>query len=169
MKPIQLLCAFILSFFILGCSSDDQVYVIAEDPGIRATIDGGTYSDYNYQDGVYEITSNGNGSVLSIDSADINGDMLTLFLNATGGFDAGVVKDMGNVDENNFVTYVLIRQQNLQLSYYSDSGQVTITSNVPHPTEEGTRLISGTFEVSASSTTPNHTTTITGAFIDLSY
>ena len=136
--------------------------------GIETTINGGTYSNYIFTDAIYQITLNGN--TMSIDAGDLNGDQITLFLNGTGGFDAGTVKTMGDLDSNNFTTYVNIRQlSSTQTSYFSTSGNVTITGNIAHPTESGIRLISGTVNITAASTTDNNTTTMTGSFTELEY
>ena len=87
-----------------------------------------------------------------------------------GSFDAGTVKTMGDLDSNNFTTYVNIRQlSSTQTSYFSTSGNVTITGNIAHPTESGIRLISGTVNITAASTTDNNTTTMTGSFTELEY
>ncbi len=79
------------------------------------------------------------------------------------------VKTMGNVDANNFVTYGLIRQSQPQISYYSSSGNVTITNNREHPTESGHRLISGSFNIMATSLDATNTTSLIGSFSELDY
>jgi hypothetical protein len=117
--------------------------------------------------GAYQITKNGN--TLSIDVVDTNGEIVTLFLNGNGGFGSDTVKAMGNIDSSNFVTYGLIRQSDPQISYYSSSGNVTITNNREHPTESGHRLISGTFTITATSLDNSNTTSMTGSFVELDY
>lgn len=172
MKNLRFTQIFIFSLFILSCSSDDNGdsdEPLNENPGITATIDGGTYNDYTYTDGIYEITYSETNSTMSINAADTTGDQITLFLNSTGGFSSDTVKIMGNADTNNYITYVLIRQSSTQKSYYSSSGNVTITENRNHPTESGIRLVSGTFSISATATDNDDSTTFIGSFTELEY
>lgn len=172
MKNLRIFTLLFLSIIMLSCSSNDDNNTDnppAQEAGFQATINGGTFSDYNFIVGIYEITKGTNGNTLNIDIADSNGEMVTLFLNGTGGFGSGTVKEMGNIDSNNFTNYILIRQQQPQISYYSSSGNVTITNNREHPTNPGHRLISGEFSITASSVDGNHTTSMSGSFTELDY
>ncbi len=173
MKNLRLLQMFVFVLCIVSCDKDDNnddQSPLSDDPGITATIDGGSYSNYAFKDGIYQITTGANGNTMSINAADVNGDQVTLFLNATGGFSAGVVKTMGALDDNNFTNYVNIRQQSsTQISYMSTAGNVKITKNRVHPTEAGMRLISGTFNITATSTSDANTTEMTGSFTELEY
>ena len=119
--------------------------------------------------GAYQITKGGNGNTLTIDNAESNGEMITLFLNGTNGFKDNSVKAMGDIDSNDFRTYGLIRQFDPQVSYYSSGGSLTITKNREHPTALGHRLISGNFSISATSLDDANTTTLTGSFSELDY
>ena len=173
MKNLRLLQIFVFAIFMMSCNKDDDNdnnEPLSGEPGITANINGGSYSNYTFTDGIYQITLGTNGPTMSIDAADIFGDQITIFLNGTGGFESGVVKNMGNIDSNNFTTYVNIRQQSSpQISYFSTSGNVTISENRAHPTEAGKRLISGTFNVSAASISDNNTTVMIGTFTELEY
>ncbi|MEO8933748.1 MAG: hypothetical protein ABI295_05525 [Xanthomarina sp.] len=173
MKNLHIITLFILSIITLSCSKNDDNNnndnSPAQQAAFQAEINGGTFSNYSFTIGYYEITKGTFGNTLSIDISDSNGELVTLFLNGTGGFSSGTVKEMGNNDSNNFRTYVLIRQQQPQLSYYSSSGSVTITNNREHPTESGYRLISGHFNVVASTADGNKTTSMSGTFTDLKY
>jgi hypothetical protein len=143
---------------------------LPEDPGINAIIDGSTYDNYTFNDGIYQVSVGADQSTLTINAGDENGDQITIFLNGTNGFTDGVVKDMGNTDENNFTTYVLIRQASTELNYYATtSGQVVINSHRPHPSKDGFRLVSGTISVSASTTDAANAVSMVGNFIDLEY
>lgn len=169
MKNLRLLLFMLLSI-TFSCNSDDNDdNSPAGDAKLQATINGGTYSNYAFSRGIHQITKGENGNTLSIDVSDTNGHMITLFLNGTNGFSSGTVKEMGNVDSNNFMNYVLIRQPQPQISYYSSSGNVTITSNREHPTDAGKRLISGNFDITASSIDSENTTSMTGSFTELDY
>ncbi|WP_044401938.1 hypothetical protein [Lacinutrix sp. Hel_I_90] len=172
MKNLRLFSLLFLSIITLSCNKDDDDAIDntpAQEAAFQAVINGGAYSDYSYIVGVYNITKGTNGNTLSIDIADINGEMITLFLNGTGGFSAGTIKEMGNIDSNSFTTYTLIRQQQPQISYFSTSGSATITNNRQHPTAPGHRLISGHFSITASSIDGNNTTAMTGSFTELDY
>jgi len=157
----------------MSCDKDDDNdnnEPISGDPGITANINGGTYNNYTFTDGIYQVTLGTNSPTMSIDAADIFGDQITIFLNGTGGFESGAVKNMGNIDSNNFTTYVNIRQQSsTQISYFSTSGNVSIVENKAHPTEAGKRLISGSFNVTATSISGDNTTVMTGSFTELEY
>jgi hypothetical protein len=172
MKNLRLLSIFAFALFMMSCDKDDDSNdnaPLSGDPGITATINGGTYSNYAFSDAINQTTLATNNT-MTITAGDVDGDQITLFLNGTGGFGAGTVKTMGDMDSNNFTNYVLIRQlSSTQLQYFSTSGNVTITENRAHPSEDGVRLISGTFSISASSTVDNNTTNMTGTFIELEY
>lgn len=172
MKNLRLLQMFVFVLCIVSCEKDDSnddQSPLSDNPGITATINGGTYSNYSFIDGIYQITL-GATNTMSVDVADVNGDQVTLFLNAAGGFNAGAIKNMGESDDNNFTNYVNIRQQSsTQISYMSTSGNVKITENRAHPTEAGKRLISGTFDISALSTSDANTTEMTGSFTELEF
>lgn len=169
MKNLRLLKILILTLFIVSCSSDDEnSNPLSEEQGINAIINGGTFNDYTFSESIYQITKSTNNTI-SIDAGDSNGNQLTLFLNGLGGFGSGTIKNMGDSDSNNFVTYILIRQNNPELSYFSSTGNLTITENRTHPTVSGMRLLSGNFEITASPVNDTTTTTMTGAFIDLEF
>ena len=172
MKNLHFITLFLLSIITLSCNSDDDNgndNPPAQDAAFQAEINGGTYSNYAFIVGIYEITKGTNGNTLSIDIADINGELVTIFLNGTGGFGSGTVKEMGNIDSDNFTNYILIRQKQPSISYYSSSGQVTITNNREHPEKPGHRLISGNFSMTAASVDGNHTTSMSGSFTELEY
>ena len=169
MKNLHLLTILFLSILTLSCSKDeDNDSRSAEEQTFSAKINGGTYSDYDFTLGTYQVTKASNGT-LNIDISDVNGEMITLFLNGNGGFSSDTVKTMGNMDSNNFVNYSLIRQAQPQLSYYSSGGNVTISSNREHPTESGHRLISGTFNITATTLDAANTTSLIGSFNELDY
>lgn len=170
MKHLQLLTILFLSMIILSCEKDENNdNPQAQEEMFQALINGDNYSNYDFVLGVYQITKGTNGNTLSLDFADSNGEMITLFLNGTGGFETGTIKSMGNVDANSFQTYALVRQAQPQLSYFSSTGNVTITNHREHPTEAGARLISGNFTIEAASTDGLNTLVMSGSFLDLEY
>lgn len=173
MKNLRLFQMLVVVLFMVSCDTDDNndnQDSISGDPEVVATINGGTYSNYAFSASVYQITLGANNNTMNIQTADMNGDQITLFLNGTGGFGAGTIKTMGAIDANNFTNFVSIRQlSSTQINYISTSGNVTITANAAHPTESGKRLISGTFNVSAASITDDNTTTMSGTFNALEY
>ena len=149
--------------------NDDTNPPVSDDQGVAANINGGTFNNFQFQDSVYQVNFNTDNNTITIDVADDIGNQLTIFLNSTGGFDKDTVKTMGDTDVNNFVTYILIRQQSPQLSYFSSSGSATITANRPHPDDNSKRLISGTFSINASTTDNTNSTSMTGTFTDLEF
>ena len=76
---------------------------------------------------------------------------------------------MGDIDPNNFVTYVLLRQSNPETSYFSSTGNVTITENRDHPTDSDMQLLSGNFEITANPINDPIAITITGTFVELEF
>ena len=175
MKNLRLLQTLVLTLFILSCSTDDDgdsSGPLNENPGISATIDGSTYDDYSYSDNFYQVTFNTDANTIKIEANNSDNDQITLFLNSTGGLDSGTVKTIGNADSNNYITYLIIRQASSQKTYSasiaSGSGSITITENRAHPTESGTRLISGTFNISAATSEGNNTTFV-GSFTELEF
>lgn len=172
MKNVCILALSLVTFFTLSCSGDDDSIdnnTPAGESVFQATINGGSYSNYEYSLGVYEVVKGTNGNTLSINTGDRNGDMVNLFLNGTGGFDSGTIKEMGNIDSDNFTTFASIRQADSQITYFSTSGSVTITTNREHPTETGHRLLSGNFSITASSIDGTNTTSMLGSFTELDF
>lgn len=159
-----------LSMLAFSCSKDDNNdNTPAGDSAFQAALNGGTYSNYEFKMGVYEITKANN--TLSIDIGDTNGTMVNLFLNGTDGFGAGTVKQMQNVASDNFTTNAVIRQPNQpqQITYFSSAGNVTITGNRENPEKSGHRLISGTFDITAGTIDGTNVTTLKGLFTELDY
>lgn len=168
MKHLHLVKVFVLALFVISCSDDSYSVSLSDEPGMEATINGGTFNNFIFTDGAYQASLNTNNT-MSIEIADADGNQLSLFLNGTDGFGAGIVKNMGDIDSNNFITYALIRTSSPQISYYSASGNVTISENRYHPTENGIRLISGTFNITASTLDGTNTTSMVGSFTELEY
>ena len=180
MKNLLLLPVLCLSLIFTSCNSNDddsnenddvQTGLPTEPQGtsFTANITGGTFTNYPFSLGVYQVTKGTNGNTLSIDVADTQGQNINLFLNGTEGFSNGTVKEMGNVDSDNFNTYAVIRDMQSQISYFSSSGNVTITHNENHPTEDGVKIISGTYNINAATIDGNHETNLTGTFTELEY
>ena len=87
MKNLQLLQFLFLCLLTFSCNSeDDNSSTTSLDPGITITVNGGSYNNYTFLDGIYSVTKGNNGSTLSIDAGDSNGDLITLFFNSKGGF-----------------------------------------------------------------------------------
>lgn len=161
----------VLALFILSCSSDDgnnATMSVSENPGFTATINGDTFSNYNFSDSIYQVIK-GTNNTISIETSDADGNQITLFLNSTGGFDSGTTKNMGDIDTNNFVTYMLLRQNDPEVSYFSSNGSFTITENKEHPTDSGKRLLSGNFEITANPINNPTTITLNGTLVELEF
>lgn len=169
MKNLHFISVLFLSMFISSCSSDDTTDAPTEGPKFQASLNGGTFSNYNFKLGAYEATKGTNGNTLSINIADPSGTAINLFLNNTDGFKTGTVKQIGNIDSDNFVTHGVIRDVKPAVSYFSKTGTIKITNNREHPTNSQQRLISGEFNIVASSIDGTNTTTIKGSFEELAY
>ena len=79
-----------------------------------------------------------------------------------------MIKEIGNVDGNGFVTNVILRDQQAMITYNSTEGRIVINENKANPEMEDGRLISGTFDVKASINT-GETVTMTGTFKNIAY
>lgn len=154
---------------MLSCSSDDANNDPSEGPSFQATINGGTFSNYSFKLGAYEAVKGTNGNTLKITMADKNGKQITLFLNSTGGFKTGIVKQMGDVDSDKFITYVEIKNNEPSAQYFSQSGTLKITNNREHPSNSQKSLISGEFNIVASTTDGTISITMKGSFNDLQF
>lgn len=170
MKNLRITLILLLVTVTLSCNKDDEQNEIsaAQTPEFTATINGGGFTNYAFDLGVYAITKGTGSNTLSIDIADTSGVNVNLFLNGTDGFETGTIKQMGNVDSNSYTTNSIIR--NTQgVTYFSSSGRVSITNNRAHPTESGARLLSGTFIITATTIDGGNSTNLIGSFSELKY
>ena len=169
MKNRNFFCILFFSMIMLSCSSDVANNDPSEGPSIQATINGGTFSNYSFKLGAYEVVKGSNGNTLRITMADKNSKQITLFLNSSGGFDKGTVKQMGDVDSDKFRTYVEVKDNQPSTLYFSQSGNLKITNNREHPSNSQKSVISGEFNIVASTTDGNNSVTMKGFFNDLEY
>ncbi|MCH2490710.1 MAG: hypothetical protein MK211_11230 [Flavobacteriales bacterium] len=154
-----------LSVLILSCSkNDDDDGSAGGEAEFTAMIDGGTFNNYTSELGSYSATST-NGLTIAVTDSNLN--IVRLFMNATGGFSTGVVKEIGNVDGNGFATTVIIRDQDAQITYNASSGSITITS-LRNGDGDNFKLINGNFNVTATTNT-GETVTMTGNFKNIEY
>lgn len=167
MKTLKTLCILFLATLILSCSKkdDDGDGGGAPPAEFKATLNGGSFgSNYIAELGNYSTDST-NGITIAVTDSNLN--IIRIFMNETGGFDT-VIKEIGNVDGNGFVTNVIIRDQQAMITYNSTEGRIVINENKSNPEMEGGRLISGTFDVIASINT-GETVTMTGTFKNIAY
>ncbi len=166
MKTLKKLSILFLSVLIISCSgNDDDGGGSAPEAEFNASINGGSFgSNYSSRLGFYSTTTT-NGVTIAI--TDQNQNIIRMFLNETGGFDT-VIKEIGNVDDNGFVTNVIIRDQDAMITYNSSEGQIVIKENKSNPEVEGGRLISGDFNVTAVINT-GETIIMTGTFKNIAY
>lgn len=167
MKNLKLLCILFLSLIIISCSSDnDDDAGSAPTAEFNATINGASFgSNYTSTFGSYYTDSSVG---LTIAVTDANQHVIRFFLNNNGGFDSGVNKIIGEIDDDGYYTDVVIRDQTAEISYVSSEGKITITENYKNPEFDNVRLISGSFNVTSIS---NSSTTITmiGTFKNIAY
>ena len=162
MKTLKTFSLLFFSLLILSCSKDDNNGGGDTDPAAEftATINGGPYNNLIATLGSYSSDST-NGLTIAV--VDANGNTIRLFMNSTGGFNSGVTKEVGNIDSNGFQTGTLFRDQATQIIYYSISGSIKITQNSASNSDPDNRVVSGTFNVTASINSGS-TLTMTGNF-----
>ncbi len=169
MKTLKTICILFLSVLIISCSKKDDGDDgggSAGEPEFNATINGGSFgSNYNVELGSYAADSN-NGVTIAVTDSNLN--IIRVFMNMTGGFGSGILKEIGNVDDNGFVTNVIIRDQAAMITYNSTTGNIGITEDKENPENEGGRLISGNFTVTATINT-GESVTMTGSFKNIAY
>lgn len=168
MKTLKTIFILFLSVLIISCSKSDDGDGggSAGEPEFNATINGGSFgSNYSVKLGSYAADSN-NGVTIAV--TDSNSNIVRVFMNMTGGFGSGIAKVIGDVDDNGFVTNVIIRDQDAMITYNSTEGNIGITEDKENPENEGGRLISGNFTVTATSGA-GPTITMTGSFKNIAY
>jgi hypothetical protein len=169
MKTLKTICILFLSVLIISCSKKDDGDGggTAPEAEFSATINGGGFgSNYASRLGFYSSDYSDNGLNLSV--TDANTNVVSIFLNNTGGFGSGITKIIGDVATNGFVTNVVIRDQTNQVTYNSSDGEINILENVANPETEDGRLISGNFTITATSGA-GPTITLTGNFKKIAY
>ena len=168
MKTLKTICILFLSLIIISCSKKDD----GDDGGgsapeaeFNATISGGSFgNNYSSRLGFYSTTTI-NGVTIAV--TDQNQNTIRIFMNETGGFDT-VIKEIGNVDDNGYVTNVIIHDQDAMITYNSSEGEIVIKENKSNPEEEDGRLISGDFNITAVVNT-GETISMTGTFKNIAY
>ena len=167
MKTLKTLSILFLSVLIISCSkkddNDDQQ--TAPEPEFRITIIGASFgNNYLSELGNY-TTDSTNGLTIAV--TDSNTNVIRIFMNQTGDFGPGV-KEIGNVDDNGFVTNVVVRDQDAMITYTSTEGTITILENMANPEDADGRLISGNINVTASTNT-GETIVLGGPFENIAY
>jgi len=172
MKILKTLCILFLSVVIISCSKKDDGDGggggSAPEAEFSATINGGGFgNNYAARLGFYSSDySDDNGLTLSV--TDENTNIIRIFLNQTGGFGSGITKVVGDVATNGFITSVVIRDQDAQVTYNASEGEINILENSENPEIENGRLISGNFTITATSGV-GPTITMTGNFKNFAY
>jgi len=165
MKTLRVTILLVLSLVTLSCSGDDDGGSNAGTPEFTATINGGTFNNYTAALEGFSVTASVG---LTIAITDTNFNIIRLFMNNTGGFSSGVVKEVGNIDSDGFVTTVTIRDQEALITYTATSGSISISEVRSNPDEPSLKSISGTFNITASDNN-GATVTMTGSFSNLDY
>ena len=178
MKFSKLMLLVFVSMSLLSCSSnsddsnddmddDDNNFVV---PVIDLTINGdrggAVYNDYMPEINFTSATDF--SQTFRLDFGTPAGEVLTMVLNQTGGYAAGVVKEIGNRDGNNTETNGSYFDELFQNTYRATSGIITISRFDETPNENGVRIIEGSLNLSLSGPN-NNVITVTGTFSNLSY
>lgn len=166
MKNLKTICILFLSVLIISCSKkDDNTEQSAPEASFTGIVNGGPFSNYTAKLGSYSTETNV-GLTLAV--IDANGNTIRLFMNQTGGFSAGTVKVIDNVDGDGFITNALIHHSDSQATFYASEGNLTISENRATPGAENSNIISGSFTLTL---TDNLSTTLTlnGTFNNFQY
>lgn len=168
MKNLKTICILFLSVLIISCSKKDEDGGGSAPPAeFNATINGGGFGS-NYESRLGFSSNDYTDIGLTLAITDANSNVVRFFLNQTGGYGSGITKIVGDVASNGFVTGVIIRDQNAQVTYNSSEGEINITENRENPETESGRLISGNFTITANSGV-GPTVTMTGNFKNFAY
>ncbi|MEZ4859512.1 MAG: hypothetical protein R2781_11950 [Flavobacteriaceae bacterium] len=159
LKTISILC---LAFLVLSCSKKEDDGGGDSDPTAEftATINGGPYNNFAATLGSY-FADSANGLTIAV--VDANSNTIRLFMNSTGGFNSGVIKQIGNIDSSGFQTSALFRDADTQIIYNSISGSITISQNNESNNDPSNRVVTGTFTITANVNTGTEIT-MTGTF-----
>lgn len=158
-----------LVFFTFSCSKDEgSDENPAENAEFNATINGGIFTNYSATLGFYSAEHAVGQNTLTINVTDANNNIVRLFMNDTDGLGSGTVKQINNADSNGFVTNLIFRDQEAQVTYSSISGSITISENIENPSNSEYRLISGSFNVITSTNTGTELT-VNGTFSNMEY
>jgi hypothetical protein len=168
MKNLKILSFLFISIVMMSCSKDDNKDNPADNAEFNAIINGGTFSNYSSTLGFYHAEIGISGNSLRIDVTDANNNTINLFINSTGGLDGPVIKEVGNMDTDGFITSANIRDQASMLTYSAISGTITIGTNKENPSDSDYRLITGEFNITANNSTTGEITMI-GSFKNLEY
>ncbi|MEZ4794006.1 MAG: hypothetical protein R2773_00745 [Flavobacteriaceae bacterium] len=148
MKPLKTLSILVITLtLIISCSKKDDGSDTDGASEFSATLNGGTYNNFSATLGSY-TSSSANGLTIAV--VDANGNTIRLFMNTTGGFNSGATKEVGNIDGNGFQTSALFRDANTQIIYNAVSGSLSITQNKESNNDSNSRVLSGTFNVTAN-------------------
>ena len=166
MKNLKTLSILFLSVLIISCSKkDDDSEASAPAASFTGILNGGPFSTYTAKLGSYS-TEPTVGLTLAV--IDANGNTLRFFMNQTGGLSAGVVKEIGNVDADGFVTSALVHHSDSQTTFYASDGNITISENRATPGEEDSNIISGSFTLTLNDNVGT-TVTLNGTFNNFEY
>jgi len=165
MKILKPLLFLAIALLVLSCNKDDDGDNVPE-ANYAALINGGTFNNYNSVMNFYDVSTALDRLTLNI--TDNNNHIIRIFLNNTGGYGSGISKTIGAADSDGFVTTVTIRDQDNMITYTSVSGTVTITSNNEKPGDSEYRLISGNFNIDATTSTGD-TVNMSGTFSNMQY
>lgn len=168
MKTLKTLCILFLSVLIISCSKkdDDGGGDSVPEATFTGNINGGPFSNYTARLGSYS-TQSSVGLTLAI--IDENGNTIRLFMNKTGGFSAGTVKEIGDIDMDGFATNALIHHTDSQVTYNATVGNMTISENRDNPAGEESKVISGSYTLTLTDNLGTTTITMNGTFNNFVY
>ena len=167
MKILKTLSILFFSLLIISCSSkdDDDDGGSAPAASFTGIINGGPFENYTAKLGSYS-TDPSVGLTLAV--IDANGNTIRIFMNQTGGLSAGTVKQMGNVDNDGFITSALVHHADSQTTFNASEGNITISENRATPGEENSNIISGSYTLKLNDNVGTNVT-LNGTFNNFEY
>lgn len=166
MKTLKTLSILFFSLLTISCSKDDggDDGGGSGEPAFSASVDGGPFANYS---AIYSSYSADDAVGVTFTVFDQDMNSYRFFLNGTGGYGSGTVKEIGNVDSDGFFTNVTVRHdESLQVFMASSDGTITITENVVN--DDDRNIISGTFSFMAN-TNVGVDITVSGTFENFEY
>ncbi len=167
MKNLRILCILFLSVLIISCSKkdDDEGEGSAPAASFTGIINGGPFANYTAKLGSYS-TDPSVGLTLAVLDAD--GNTIRLFMNQTGGLSAGTIKEIGNVDNDGFITSALVHHADSQTTFNASEGNISISENRATPGDEDSNIISGSYTMTLNDNVGT-SLTLNGTFNNFEY
>jgi len=171
MKNLKLMMLIVLSITLFSCNKNDEGSddgeIIPRNVDFQATINGGTFTDYqSVLDSYFASSTEG---TLTIAVTDTNTNIVRLFINDTNGLNTGSVNMIGDESGQGFITTAIVRDQANKVTYTSVSGSISILENVIDADDNDISYVTSSFEIILNSETSADPVTLNGVFEDVRF